>query len=92
MARRSRPERTTELGKLFAKARQVDGWSVRELEEWSGISNVTISLIEVGRTPDPRFSTVVLLCDALGVDLGDAVCALRVDMRRRRCGPKRRKS
>lgn len=65
------------LGELIAVARECKGWSLRDLERVSGISNALISQIETGKVKDPGFATVVSLIDALGLTLDRAATALR---------------
>lgn len=60
------------LGELIGIARECKGWSLRELEKRSGVSNPLISQIETGKIKDPGFETVVRLIDALGVTLDRA--------------------
>jgi transcriptional regulator with XRE-family HTH domain len=57
------------LGEAIAYARDVKGWSLRELEKRTGISNAVISQIESGRVKDPGFRTVVKLAKVLGLKL-----------------------
>ncbi len=57
------------LGELIAIARECKGWSLRDLERETGISNALISQIENGHVKDPGFSTVIKLVDALGLSL-----------------------
>lgn len=57
------------LGELIAIGRECKGWTLRDLEHESGISNALISQIETGKVKDPGFSTVVRLCEALGVSV-----------------------
>jgi transcriptional regulator with XRE-family HTH domain len=60
------------LGELISVAREVRGWSQRDLEKASGVSNPLISQIETGKVRDPGFTTVVRLVDALGLTLDRA--------------------
>lgn len=60
------------LGELIAVARECKGWTLRELERKSGVSNALISQIETGKVKDPGFFRVVRLLDALGVSLDRA--------------------
>lgn len=60
------------LGELIGVARECKGWTLRELEKVSGVSNALISQIETGKVKDPGFTTVVRLVDALGVTLDRA--------------------
>lgn len=55
------------LGELFALARELKGWTLRDLERQAGVSNAVISQIETGKVKDPGFSTVIRLADALGL-------------------------
>lgn len=65
------------LGELIGIAREVKGWTLRDLERASGVSNPLISQIETGKVRDPGFSTVVRLVDALGITLNRAAIAER---------------
>lgn len=60
------------LGELIGIARECKGWTLRELERASGVSNALISQIETGKVRDPGFTTVVRLVDALGIPLDRA--------------------
>lgn len=62
----------TSLPELIAIAREIKGWSLRDLEKASGVSNALISQIETGKVRDPGFTTVVRLVDALGLTLDRA--------------------
>jgi transcriptional regulator with XRE-family HTH domain len=57
------------LGELLAIARECKGWSQRELERKTGVSNALICQIETGKIKDPGFSTVVRLVEALGINM-----------------------
>ena len=65
------------LGELIGVARECKGWTLRELEKKSGVSNALISQIETGKVRDPGFTTVVRLVDALGITLDRAAKAER---------------
>lgn len=65
------------LGDLIGVARECKGWSLRDLERASGVSNALISQIETGKVRDPGFATVVRLVDALGVSLDRAATSER---------------
>ena len=65
------------LGELFAIARECKGWTLRELEERSGVSNALISQIETGKVKDPGFTTVIRLTEALGLTWDRVVSAGR---------------
>lgn len=65
------------LGELIAVARECKGWSLRDLERESGVSNALISQIETRKVKDPGFMTVVKIMDALGVKLDRAAAGVR---------------
>jgi len=65
------------IGELIAIARECKGWTLRNLERASGVSNALISQIELGRVKDPSFSKVVQILDALGVPLDRAATDIR---------------
>lgn len=65
------------LGEYIAVARECKGWSQRDLEKASGVSNPLISQIETGKVKDPGFATVVQLVDALGLSLDRAASGIR---------------
>lgn len=68
------------LGELIGTARECKGWTLRELERYSGVSNALISQIETGKVRDPGFATVVRLVDALGITLDRAAKAERAKL------------
>jgi transcriptional regulator with XRE-family HTH domain len=57
------------LGELIKLSRELKGWTLRDLEERSGISNGLLSQIETGRVKDPAFGRVVAIARALGLKL-----------------------
>lgn len=57
------------LGELIAIGRECKGWTLRDLERETGISNALISQIETGKVKDPGFTTVVRLIEALGINI-----------------------
>lgn len=65
------------LGELIGLARELKGWTLRDLEKQSGVSNALISQIETGKVKDPGFSTVIRLADALGFSLDRAATSER---------------
>jgi len=73
------------LGELIGLARECKGWTLRDLERATGISNALISQIETGKVKDPGFTTVVRLADALGFTLDRAAtsCRARLDVLRK---------
>lgn len=57
------------VGELIGLARAIKGWTIRDLERETGISNALISQIETGHVKEPSFTKVVRLCEALGLPL-----------------------
>lgn len=55
------------LAHRLRKARQARGWSIRNLERRSGVSNSAIALIEKGKRRQPRTDTIRRLAEALGL-------------------------
>lgn len=70
----------TTLSELIGIARECKGWTLRDLEKASGVSNALISQIETGKVRDPGFTTVIRLCDALGLTLDRAAKAERAKL------------
>lgn len=58
-----------QLGELIAVGRECKGWTLRDLERESGVSNALISQIETGKIKDPGFRTVVRIMEALGIGI-----------------------
>jgi len=58
-----------QLGELIAVGRECKGWTLRDLERESGVSNALISQIETGKIKDPGFRTVVRIMEALGISI-----------------------
>lgn len=65
------------LSELIGVARECKGWTLRDLEKASGVSNALISQIETGKVRNPSFRTVVRLVDALGITLDRAATSDR---------------
>lgn len=65
------------LGELIGIARECKGWTLRQLEQRSGVSNPLISQIETGKVQDPGFETVVRIIDALGIPMDRAADVIR---------------
>lgn len=65
------------LGEIIAIARESKGWTLRDLERNSGVSNALISQIETGKIKDPGFARTVQILDALGVSLDRAAASVR---------------
>lgn len=57
------------LGELIAVARECRGWSLRDLEKRTGISNALLSQIETGHIKAPSWHNVVKIARALGLKL-----------------------
>lgn len=53
----------------MAVARECKGWTVRDLEKQTGISNALISQIETGHVKSPSWRNVVKIAKALGLKL-----------------------
>jgi len=64
----------------LAGARECKGWTLRDLERETGVSNAVISQIETGKVKDPGFSTVIKLARALGLPI-DRVASCVIDLR-----------
>ena len=60
------------VGEMISLARQIKGWTIRDLERETGISNALISQIETGHVKDPGFTKIVRICEALGLPLDRA--------------------
>ena len=55
------------IGELIKIAREVRGWSLRDLERECGVSNALISQIETGQVKNPGYFTVMRMINALGI-------------------------
>ena len=66
---KSKPITGVSLGQMLSLARELKGWSLRDLEKRTGISNALLSQIETGHVQDPGFSRVVRIARALGIGL-----------------------
>lgn len=69
------------LGELIAVGRECKGWTLRDLERASGVSNPLISQIETGKIKDPGFLTVIRLVDALGISIDRAAATERAKLK-----------
>jgi transcriptional regulator with XRE-family HTH domain len=65
------------LGEIISLARGLKGWTLRDLEKQSGISNALISQIETGHVSNPGFFTVIKIIQALGLPLERAAMVRR---------------
>lgn len=59
------------LGTFVRRRRIALGLTQKDLEQRTGIHQETISKIELGRTPDPRLTTVTALARGLEVEASD---------------------
>jgi transcriptional regulator with XRE-family HTH domain len=57
------------LGELLALSRDLKGWTLRDLEKRSGVSNALLSQIETGKIKNPGIRTVLKISGALGLSL-----------------------
>lgn len=64
------------IGELLSLAREIKGWTIRDVERETGISNALVSQIETGHVKNPSFTKVVRICEALSVPIDRAAeCA-----------------
>jgi transcriptional regulator with XRE-family HTH domain len=68
------------LGELIAIGRECKGWTLRDLERETGISNALISQIETGKVKDPGFTTAVRLIEALGISMDRAAATVSLSV------------
>lgn len=68
---------TLRLGELLAVARELKGWTLRELEAKCGVSNPLLSQIETGKVKDPGFGTIIKISDALGIPVERLAACVR---------------
>jgi transcriptional regulator with XRE-family HTH domain len=57
------------VGELIAVARECKGYTLRDLEKRTGISNALLSQIETGHVENPSWRNVVKIAKALGLKL-----------------------
>lgn len=57
------------IGELIAVARECKGYTLRDLEKSTGISNALLSQIESGHVKNPSWKNVVKIAKALGLKL-----------------------
>jgi transcriptional regulator with XRE-family HTH domain len=65
------PDQAAELGQVLRTRRQALGLSTRQLSALSGVNDITIVRIELGRFAAPRADKLAKLADALGLRLAD---------------------
>ncbi|MCR4933576.1 MAG: helix-turn-helix transcriptional regulator [Lachnospiraceae bacterium] len=68
-----------DLGREIAKRRMKLGMSQEELADKSGVATKTIYKIENDSDSDPRWSTLVKICNALDTDMSDLIETSSVD-------------
>lgn len=57
------------LGELLTVAREMKGWSQRELAKRSGVDNALLAQMETGHIKSPSWRNVVKLAKALNLKL-----------------------
>jgi transcriptional regulator with XRE-family HTH domain len=57
------------VGELIAVARECKGWTLRDLEKRTGITNALLSQIETGHIRSPSWRNVVKIARALNLKL-----------------------
>ena len=72
-------------GETMRKWREKRGLTQPELAKLSGISQVTISALEIGRNSGGNLDTIELLADALGLSIDAYVGHKVVKYRERKC-------
>lgn len=77
------------LGELIGIARECRGWTLRDLEKATGVSNAVISQIERGKVKDPGFSTVVRIVNALGIKIERAIETVQIEKVKKGVGNER---
>ena len=60
---------TQHIGRKIRNRRDELGWTLEYLAEKSELSSRALEDIELGKTVDPHFSTIVKIANALGMDL-----------------------
>lgn len=61
------------IGDLMRLHRQNKGFTLRDAEKISGVSNAYISQVETGHVKKPSLDFIVKLCDAYEVKIEDVV-------------------
>jgi transcriptional regulator with XRE-family HTH domain len=59
------------IGQRLAFARETLGYSLREVEQKTGISNPLLSQMETGKIKEPSFRNIALLCELYGLPIED---------------------
>lgn len=57
------------VGELICVARECKGWTLRDLEKRTGISNALLSQIETGHIKNPSWRNVIKIAKALNLKL-----------------------
>lgn len=56
-----------DLAEMCRNARARKGWTLREAEARTGISNALLSQIETGKQDNPTLRTIAALCEGYGL-------------------------
>lgn len=59
------------LGVMMRFIREKNGWTLRDVEKSTGISNAYLSQIEKGKVKNPSFEMVKLIAKHYGIKLND---------------------
>jgi len=62
---------TQHIGRKIRNRRDALGWTLEFLSEKCELSTRTLDDIELGRTTDPHFSTILKIANALSMDLAE---------------------
>jgi transcriptional regulator with XRE-family HTH domain len=60
---------TTYIGRTLRNAREEAGFTLRDVELVTGLSNAAISQIETARIKNPSFHSLVNLCGVYGIPI-----------------------
>lgn len=59
------------LGEFLRQVREENGFTLRQVEDATGVSSPLISKIETGKVKNPGFNTIRTLCDFYRLKLAD---------------------
>jgi transcriptional regulator with XRE-family HTH domain len=82
-----RPKTPSEVGQLLRMAREIGGFTLRDVDVATGINNGLLSQIETGHIKNPSFETVVLIAHAIALPievLASKITAQLPQLRKRR--------
>lgn len=74
---RDAPSYQPKFGEILSLARELKGWSQRELAQQSGVHHALIAQMETGKIQNPSFAKAIALSDALGPPLERFAAAIR---------------